>query len=118
MVKTKTIALWIVCVVVFFVLVEFFRALGQEPNGLPVTLLWDDPNPPGIVASYNVLEKHGTNWALVHTTFTNKASFKLSPGLHQLAVTAVGVGGYVSEKSAQLDLGVVLAVINLTVSQP
>lgn len=109
----------VVSAIMFLLLVEFFRALGQEPNtGLPMTLQWDNPNPPGVVAAYNVLEQQGSNWVLLQVALTNKASLRLSAGLHKLAVTAVSTWGMESEKSSSLDIGVVLAVINLTVSQP
>lgn len=116
--KSKTIA-WIlgstVGVLLLWVAVQAF---GQAPASQSFTLRWDDPNPAGSVEGYRIYRKTPTNWIALADASTNVWSIELAPGLHQLAVTARGVGGTESPRSQPLDLAVVVAVINLRVSQP
>lgn len=116
--NSRTIAWLIGATIGALLLVEAVRAFGQAPAGQSFTLRWDDPNPAGAVAGYRIYRRDGTNWVAMADASTNEWAITLAPGLHQLAVTARGVGGLESARSAPLDLAVVVAVINLRVSQP
>lgn len=116
--KSRTIAWIIGATVGALLLVEAVRAFGQAPDSQSFTLRWDDPNPAGSVEGYRIYRRAGTNWVALADAATNVWSIELAPGIHQLAVTARGVGGLESGKSQPLDIAVVVAVINLRVSQP
>jgi len=116
--KSRTIAWIIGSTVGALLLVEAVRAFGQAPASQPFTLRWDDPNPDGLVSGYRIYRRLGTNWVALADATTNVWTIELAPGLHQLDVTARGVGGLESDLSQPLDLAVVVAVINLRVSQP
>ncbi len=116
--KARTLA-WLICATVgALLLVEIGRAFGQAPASQSFTLRWDDPNPVGSVEGYRIYLRSGTNWVALADASTNAWAIELAPGLHQLAVSARGVGGSESVKSQPLDLAVIVAVINLRVSQP
>ena len=116
--KSRTIAWLLGSTVGALLLVEAVRAFAQAPESQSFTLRWDDPNPAGSVEGYRIYRRSGTNWVALADASTNVWSIELAPGLHQLAVTARGVGGLESDKSQPLDIAVVVAVINLRVSQP
>lgn len=116
--KPRTIAWLIGSTVGALLLVEAVCAFGQAPAGQSFTLRWDDPNPAGSVDGYRIYRRFGTNWIALADASTNVWAIELAPGLHQLAVTALGVGGLESARSKPLDLAVVVAVVNLRVSQP
>lgn len=54
-------------------------------------LIWDDPNPAGIVTGYKVwsAQSDGT-WLLVSTVTTNRWKIVLPVGEHKIAVSAIG----------------------------
>lgn len=95
-------------------------------------LLWDDPNPAGSVASYRVYRVTGmttntattpptitTNWALLASPTTPAWPIaNLAPGLHTLAVSAVGTSGLESDRSTNAIVGLIVAVVNLRVTSP
>lgn len=100
--------------------------IGAQSIG-PFRLVWDDPNPPGSVASYRVWRvtppvapATSTNFALLATTTAKEWSITLAPGLHTIAVSAVGsdvVDRVESPVSTNKTVGVLVAVVNLKVSQ-
>lgn len=115
--KTRNFALAVGLVVAALILIEAKRAFGQVVNQ-PFTLQWDDPNPPGFVTNYKIYKLNGTNWTSVGTSTNTTWNISLPPGIHTLAVSAVNGTGLESAKSTSIDLAVLLAVINLRVTQP
>ncbi len=115
--KTRNFALAAGLVVTALILIEAKRAFGQGINQ-PFTLAWDNPNPPGFVTGYKIYKLNGTNWTSVGTSTNTTWSISLPPGIHTIAVSAVNGAGLESAKSGSLDLAVMLAVINLRVTQP
>jgi len=115
--KTRNVALLIGLVVLLFLVIEAKRAFGQGANQ-SFTLAWDDPNPAGSVTGFRIYEKVGTNWTVVGTSTTTTWNILLAPGVHTLAVSAFKTNGLESPKSDSIDLGVLVAVINLRVTQP
>ena len=92
---------------------------GAEPVTKPFRLRWDDPNPAGLVAGYRIYRQDGTNWVRLGDSTTNEWTIGLPPGAHRLAVTAwTSSGGLESQLSQPLDIAVLVAVVNLHVSQP
>lgn len=54
------------------------------------SLVWDDPNPPGVVASFRVWREEAPgSWAVIATVQTNRWVIVLPAGSHKLAVSAV-----------------------------
>lgn len=94
-------------------------------------LMWDDPNPTGSVTQYRVYRVTSvttntttqpptitTNWALLASpTSPVWPIANLAPGLHTLAVSAVGTSGLESDKSTNAVIGLIVAVVNLRVTQ-
>lgn len=116
--KSRTIA-WIIGSAVSAVLaLHAPTSTGQSPIASPFRLMWDDPNPPGLVAGYRVLRDAGTNWVVLATTTNTSWTVDLPPGLHTVAVTAFSGHGLESDRSKPLDVAVLIAVVNLRVSQP
>ena len=115
--KTRNFALAVGLVVAALILIEAKRAFGLGIYQ-PFTLAWDNPNPPGFVTGYKIYKLNGTNWTSVGTSTNTTWSISLPPGIHTIAVSAVNGAGLESEKSGSLDLAVLLAVINLRVTQP
>ncbi len=114
---SRTIA-WIVGATVgALLIVAATRSFGQESTR-PFTLRWDDPNPQGLVVNYRVYRQTGTNWVVLGTPSTNAWTINLPPGIHTVAVSAVSGQGLESDRSPSLDVGVLVAVVNLRVSQP
>jgi hypothetical protein len=84
----------------------------------PWRLTWDDPNPAGSVTSYNVFRFVApATYTLLGTTTSNSWPITLPPGLHTVAVTATGLGGIESPRSTNHLFGVLVAVVNLRVTQ-
>lgn len=55
------------------------------------SLVWDDPNPRGVVGSFRVWrEEAAGSWVLVSTVTTNRWLIVLPAGSHRIAVSAVG----------------------------
>lgn len=115
--KTRNFAIAVGLVVAALILIEAKRAFGQVVNQ-SFTLAWDNPNPPGFVTGYKIYKLNGTNWTSVGTSTNTTWSISLPPGIHTIAVSAVNSAGLESEKSGSIDLAVLLAVINLRVTQP
>lgn len=100
--------------------------IGAQSLG-PFRLAWDDPNPQGTVASYRVWRvtpptapSTATNFALLATTTAREWTINLPPGLHTVAVSAVGsdlVDKVESPVSTNKTVGVLVAVVNLKVTQ-
>ncbi len=100
--------------------------LGAQSVG-PFLLVWDDPNPQGSVASYRVWKvtppvppQTATNYSLLATTTAKQWPITLTPGLHTIALTAVGsdlVDKVESPLSTNKTVGVLVAVVNLKVTQ-
>lgn len=117
--KPTTRIAWIIGATVgALLLVESVRVFGQAPSARPFRLIWDDPNPHGLVVGYRVYRDTGTNWTVLATTTTNAWAVDLPPGLHTVSVTALSGQGLESDRSEPLSVGVLVAVVNLRVSQP
>lgn len=54
-------------------------------------LVWDDPNPPGTVASFKVWREEAPGvWETIATVTTNRWKIVLPAGRHRIAISAVG----------------------------
>jgi len=74
------------------------------------SLTWDDPNPTGFVVSYNIWD--GTN--KIATVGTNLWRITgLSPGLHQISVSAVATNGQEGDNSTNIAIASIVAGVNL-----
>lgn len=117
--KPKNVACLILGVVFLLVLICAKRASGAGSAARSYTLRWDDPNPSALVSGYRIYKWESTNWVRLGETTSTFWGIQLTPGSYRLGVTAVGKQGLLeSEHSAPLDLDVIIAVINLSVTQP
>lgn len=94
-----------------FIILSIASALVMGAGSVrPNSLTWDDPNPAGFVGSYNVWD--GTN--KIATVGTNIWRITgLSPGLHQISVSAVATNGIEGDNSTNITIASVVAVVNL-----
>lgn len=86
----------------FFRLICFFTLFFTYPPSQGATLLWDNPNPPGVVQFFRVYQSVSNSWQVAGTT--SGLSYDVSSwalGDHTVAVTAVN-GTKESELSAPL----------------
>jgi hypothetical protein len=71
--------------------------------GIPAgsaSLVWDDPNPPGVVASFRVWREEAPgSWAVIATVQTNRWVIVLPAGAHKIAVSAVGASSEALESA-------------------
>lgn len=72
-------------------------------------LVWNDPNPSGVVTGYRVwrAESDGA-WRVIATVSTNRWKIVLPAGAHKLGVTSVGGDGVVESDMSQSKIIVVL----------
>lgn len=80
-------------------------------------LLWDDANPPGVVAGYRVERLVGTNWVEVAVVGTNRWEIALPSGQQYVRVIALGSDGNVSDPSTNRAVFVLLVPENLRIQQ-
>lgn len=90
---------------------------GPAIQQTKTVLVWDDPNPAGLVEKYNIyLIEKGTN-VLVDTVITNRWRISLPAGHHQIAVTAVGANTLESELSDAKAFSIIIIPTNLRIEQ-
>ena len=82
------------------------------------SLVWDDPNPVGMVKAYNVYKQlTATTWEKIATVTEKKWLIVLTPGAYKIAVTAVSTDDLESEKSNTKDFLLPIVVTNLRIEQ-
>jgi hypothetical protein len=75
------------------------------------SLVWDDPNPPGVVASFRVWrEEAAGSWAVIATVQTNRWVIVLPAGAHRIAVSAVGANSEALESALSLPKALTVLV--------
>lgn len=83
-------------------------------SAMAASLVWDDPNPPGIVKSFRVwLEEASGSWTNIATVQTNRWLIVLPAGAHRIAVSAVG--GTNSLESSRSPFKALDVLINPTI---
>lgn len=81
-------------------------------------LVWDDPNPPGLVTRYNVYQlTEAKGYQLLTSVPKPEWRIDLPPGLHTVAVSGVGINDLQGPMSTNVLIGVLVAMVQLRVVQ-